>query len=80
MFSLHREQIASDVKTLDAPPLLVGILANDDVASIRYANMCGKWCEEVGVKFELRKGEVCRPPAAIAQDDQNSVGFFFLKC
>jgi len=38
-------------------PLLVGFLANDDVAALKYAEWTAKACESDGVRFELRKVE-----------------------
>ncbi|KAI8646489.1 hypothetical protein BD408DRAFT_399603 [Parasitella parasitica] len=50
-----RTQIKEDIKERNIRPKLVGFLANDDPAAIKYADWTAKTCAETGVDFELRK-------------------------
>ncbi|KAI7865658.1 hypothetical protein BDF14DRAFT_1729942 [Spinellus fusiger] len=50
-----RDQIKKDIKERNVNPTLVGFLANDDPAAIKYAEWTAKTCAETGVVFELRK-------------------------
>lgn len=50
-----REELKTMIKTRGIKPKLVGFLANEDPASIKYAECTSKTCEETGVIFELRK-------------------------
>lgn len=53
----HRDDIQASVKKLTEKgitPLLVGFLANGDVAAKKYAEWTGKACEADGIKFEVR--------------------------
>ncbi|CAB4397596.1 unnamed protein product [Rhizophagus irregularis] len=51
----YREELKTMIKTRGIKPKLVGFLANEDPASIKYAECTSKTCEETGVIFELRK-------------------------
>ncbi|CAO3667093.1 hypothetical protein G6F70_005347 [Rhizopus microsporus] len=50
-----RDQIKKDIKERDIHPKLVGFLANEDPAAMKYAEWTAKTCAETGVDFELRK-------------------------
>ncbi|KAG1474643.1 hypothetical protein G6F56_000239 [Rhizopus delemar] len=50
-----RNQIKGDIKERDIRPKLVGFLANEDPAAMKYAEWTAKTCAETGVEFELRK-------------------------
>ncbi|KAI9282828.1 hypothetical protein BC943DRAFT_328379 [Umbelopsis sp. AD052] len=50
-----RDQIKKDIKERDIRPKLVGFLANEDPAAVKYAQWTAKTCAETGVEFELRK-------------------------
>ena len=56
-----RDDIQKDVKALSETvlggdaPLLVGFLANDDIAAKKYASWTKRACEKDGIKFELRE-------------------------
>lgn len=53
-----REEIRTTIANLKKDgivPLLVGFLANGDVAAKKYAEWTGKACEADGIKFELRE-------------------------
>ncbi|KAG0163157.1 NAD-dependent 5,10-methylenetetrahydrafolate dehydrogenase [Apophysomyces sp. BC1034] len=50
-----RNQIKADIKERDVRPKLVGFLANQDPAAMKYAQWTAKTCAETGVDFELRK-------------------------
>lgn len=52
---LCRTQIKEDIKERNICPKLVGFLANEDPAAIKYAEWTAKTCAETGVAFELRK-------------------------
>jgi methylenetetrahydrofolate dehydrogenase (NAD+) len=52
---LYRSQIKEDIKERNIRPKLVGFLANEDPAAIKYADWTAKTCAETGVDFELRK-------------------------
>jgi 5,10-methylene-tetrahydrofolate dehydrogenase/methenyl tetrahydrofolate cyclohydrolase len=51
----HSDQIKKDIKERGIRPKLVGFLANEDPAAIKYAEWTAKTCAETGVEFELRK-------------------------
>mmetsp|Transcript_39719 Transcript_39719/g.97633 ORF Transcript_39719/g.97633 Transcript_39719/m.97633 type:complete len:325 (-) Transcript_39719:149-1123(-) len=58
--AVYRSDIQASVKRLGEKgitPLLVGFLANGDVAARKYAEWTGKACEADGIKFELRDVE-----------------------
>ncbi|KAF7730942.1 NAD-dependent 5,10-methylenetetrahydrafolate dehydrogenase [Apophysomyces ossiformis] len=50
-----RNQIKADIKERNIRPKLVGFLANEDPAAMKYAEWTSKTCAETGVEFELRK-------------------------
>ncbi|CAM0139491.1 unnamed protein product [Umbelopsis sp. WA50703] len=50
-----RDQIKKDIKERNVKPKLVGFLANEDPAAIKYAEWTAKTCAETGCEFELRK-------------------------
>ncbi|GAN06088.1 methylenetetrahydrofolate dehydrogenase [Mucor ambiguus] len=50
-----RNQIKEDIKERNIKPKLVGFLANEDPAAMKYAEWTSKTCAETGVEFELRK-------------------------
>mmetsp|Transcript_17481 Transcript_17481/g.27242 ORF Transcript_17481/g.27242 Transcript_17481/m.27242 type:complete len:370 (-) Transcript_17481:249-1358(-) len=54
-----REEIQRKVKELKElgieAPLLVGLLANDDPAALKYAEWTGRACQADGLRYELRK-------------------------
>ncbi|KAI8384457.1 uncharacterized protein BYT42DRAFT_492662 [Radiomyces spectabilis] len=50
-----RDQIKADIKERNIRPKLVGFLANEDPAAMKYAEWTSKTCAETGVEFELRK-------------------------
>ncbi|KAI8884391.1 NAD(P)-binding protein [Backusella circina FSU 941] len=52
--SSFRDQIKGDIKERSIRPKLVGFLANEDPAAIKYAEWTAKTCAETGVEFELR--------------------------
>ncbi|GBB91365.1 hypothetical protein RclHR1_01860019 [Rhizophagus clarus] len=51
----YREELKTTIKSRRIKPKLVGFLANEDPASIKYAECTLKTCEETGILFELRK-------------------------
>jgi methylenetetrahydrofolate dehydrogenase (NAD+) len=51
----NRSQIKEDIKERNIRPKLVGFLANEDPAAMKYAEWTSKTCAETGVEFELRK-------------------------
>lgn len=53
-FSFVRNQIKEDIKERQIRPKLVGFLANEDPAAMKYAEWTAKTCAETGVEFELR--------------------------
>lgn len=55
-----RDQIQSRIAELKSQekteaPLLVGLLANDDPAALKYAEWTGKACQNDGLRYELRR-------------------------
>lgn len=52
---INSDQIKKDIKERNIKPKLVGFLANEDPAAIKYAEWTAKTCAETGVEFELRK-------------------------
>lgn len=55
-----RDQIQLRVAELkersnEEAPLLVGLLANDDPAALKYAEWTGKACRNDGLRYELRR-------------------------
>jgi methylenetetrahydrofolate dehydrogenase (NAD+) len=52
---VYRTQIKEDIKERNIRPKLVGFLANEDPAAIKYAEWTSKTCAETGVEFDLRK-------------------------
>ncbi|PKY15297.1 NAD(P)-binding protein [Rhizophagus irregularis] len=51
----YREELKATIKSRGIKPKLVGFLANEDPAAVKYAESTSKTCEETGVTFELRK-------------------------
>ncbi|RIA86011.1 hypothetical protein C1645_741157 [Glomus cerebriforme] len=51
----YREELKKTIKSREIKPKLVGFLANEDPAAIKYAKFTSKTCEETGIIFELRK-------------------------
>jgi len=50
-----RAQLRDEVAALDRPLTLLGLLAEGDAPSATYAEYTRKGCEDVGIRFELRK-------------------------
>ncbi|KAJ5371820.1 Tetrahydrofolate dehydrogenase/cyclohydrolase [Penicillium concentricum] len=48
-------EVHEGLKTLEKPPHLVGLLANNDPAALMYAQMTQKTCEENGFKYTMRE-------------------------
>mmetsp|Transcript_8515 Transcript_8515/g.10936 ORF Transcript_8515/g.10936 Transcript_8515/m.10936 type:complete len:361 (+) Transcript_8515:85-1167(+) len=57
----YRQEVQRKVQALKdsgiEAPLLVGLLANDDPAALKYAEWTGKACRADGLRYELRKIE-----------------------
>jgi len=50
-----REELKATIKSRGIKPKLIGFLANQDPAALKYAESTSKTCEETGVVFELKK-------------------------
>ena len=63
------------IKSRGIKPKLVGFLANEDPAAIKYAESISKTCEETGITFELRKckDEELGDQIVLANDDNTII-------
>ncbi|CAG8549878.1 5289_t:CDS:2 [Ambispora leptoticha] len=50
-----RDEMKNYISSKGIRPKLVGFLANDDPAAVKYAKWTGKSCQDIGVEFELRE-------------------------
>ncbi|KAI8368590.1 hypothetical protein EDC96DRAFT_504872, partial [Choanephora cucurbitarum] len=66
-----RNQIKADIKERNIHPKLVGFLANEDPAAMKYADWTAKTCAETGVDFELRKVSKMDLEEAITEANQD---------
>ncbi|KAI8327455.1 hypothetical protein BD560DRAFT_361476 [Blakeslea trispora] len=66
-----RDQIKADIKERQIHPKLVGFLANEDPAAMKYAEWTSKTCAETGVDFELRKVSKMDLEEAITEANQD---------
>ncbi|CAG8465992.1 17521_t:CDS:2 [Acaulospora colombiana] len=53
----YRDEIRNTIVARGIRPKLVGFLANQDPAAVKYAESTAKTCAETGVDFEMRKCE-----------------------
>jgi methylenetetrahydrofolate dehydrogenase (NAD+) len=49
------KDLKTQISALASSPKLVGFLANDDPAAVKYAEWTAKTCKDTGIDFELRK-------------------------
>ncbi|CAG8506799.1 430_t:CDS:2 [Ambispora gerdemannii] len=52
---VYRDEVKKIISSKGIRPKLVGFLANNDPAAVKYAKWTGKSCQEIGVEFELRE-------------------------
>jgi methylenetetrahydrofolate dehydrogenase (NAD+) len=52
---LNRNHIKKSIQDRNIKPKLVGFLANNDPAAIKYAEWTAKSCKQTGVEFDLLK-------------------------
>ncbi|CAG8523423.1 15289_t:CDS:2 [Gigaspora rosea] len=71
-----REEIKNTINTRGIHPKLVGFLANQDPAALKYAESTAKTCTETGVVFELKKcnREDLEDEIVRANEDENING------
>ncbi|KAG0221633.1 hypothetical protein B0O80DRAFT_470017 [Mortierella sp. GBAus27b] len=51
----YRDELKKTIAERQIHPKLVGFLANNDPAAVKYAEWTAKTCQETGVEFELRE-------------------------